>query len=80
MGFVASKCDTSLFIYKSTNHTTYLLLYIDDIILTASSTTFLNYIISLLRGEFSMTDLGPLSHFLGIAVARSSTGLHLSHR
>lgn len=80
IGFVASKCDTSLFIYKSTNHTAYLLLYVDDIILTASSTSFLNYIISLLGGEFSMTDLGPLSHFLGVAVTHSPAGLHLSQR
>jgi hypothetical protein len=65
IGFVPSKRDTSLFIFKSTDHTTYLLLYIDDIILTASSSTFLHQIISSLHSEFSMTDLGPLHHFFG---------------
>jgi hypothetical protein len=37
LGFHGSKCDTSLFIPKSGKSSTYLLLYVDDIILTASS-------------------------------------------
>ncbi|GJS41949.1 ribonuclease H-like domain-containing protein [Tanacetum coccineum] len=45
--------------------TAYLLLYVDDIILTASSTSLLQRIISLLHAEFAMTDLGPLNYFLG---------------
>ncbi|GKD41277.1 ribonuclease H-like domain-containing protein [Tanacetum coccineum] len=44
--------------------TAYLLLYADDIILTASSTAFLQSIIATLHAEFSMTDLGPLNYFL----------------
>jgi hypothetical protein len=45
----------------------YLLLYVDDIILTASSTKLLSHIIELLHSEFAMTDLGDLHHFLGIS-------------
>jgi len=37
LGFVEAKSDTSLFVYLRRSDTTYLLLYIDDIILTASS-------------------------------------------
>jgi hypothetical protein len=37
LGFVEAKSDTSLFIYRSGADTAYLLLYIDDIIFTASS-------------------------------------------
>jgi hypothetical protein len=48
----------------------YLLLYIDDIILTASSTTLLHHTISILQREFTMKDLGPLHHFLGITIER----------
>ncbi|XP_071687233.1 uncharacterized mitochondrial protein AtMg00810-like [Rutidosis leptorrhynchoides] len=54
-------------------YTAYLLLYVDDIILTASSTTFLQRVISSLHKEFSMTDLGPLNYFLGISVTRTSS-------
>uniref|UniRef100_A0ACD5Z1H0 Uncharacterized protein n=1 Tax=Avena sativa TaxID=4498 RepID=A0ACD5Z1H0_AVESA len=80
IGFQASKSDTSLFVLRTPDHNAYLLLYVDDIILTASSTSFLDHIISTLSSEFSMTDLGPLSHFLGISASRTSVGLHLSQK
>ena len=77
-GFTASTSDTSLFVYKEGADVAYLLLYVDDIILTASSTRLLHRIIELLHSEFAMTDLGDLHHFLGISVTRSSDGLFLS--
>ncbi|GJV76739.1 ribonuclease H-like domain-containing protein [Tanacetum coccineum] len=58
--------------------TTYLLLYVDDIILTASSTSLLHRIISLLHAEFAMTDLSPLNYFLGISVMRTTSSIFLS--
>ena len=64
--------------YHQTSDTAYLLLYVDDIILTASSQKFLDHIVSLLRSEFSMTNLGLLHHFLGIAVVRDTSILFLS--
>ncbi|KAK1607850.1 hypothetical protein QYE76_031523 [Lolium multiflorum] len=80
MGFTASKTDTSLFVLRSGSDTAYLLLYVDDIIVTASSTGFLQRLLKRLHSEFAMTDLGDLHFFLGIAVSRSSTGLFLSQR
>ncbi|GKC15221.1 ribonuclease H-like domain-containing protein [Tanacetum coccineum] len=56
----------------------YLLLYVDDINLTASSTAPLQHLIGSLHHEFDMTDLGALIYFLGIFVVRHSTGLFLS--
>ena len=56
----------------------YLLLYVDDIVLTASSDALLHSIIGRLHIEFAMTDLGVLHHFLEISVTRSSDGLFLS--
>ncbi|KAJ0798162.1 putative RNA-directed DNA polymerase [Helianthus annuus] len=76
-GFSNSKCDNSLFIYTRGSQTAYLLLYVDDIILTASSNELLQDIINKLSREFAMTDLGPLHHFLGIKVTRSDRGLFL---
>ncbi|WVZ97783.1 LOW QUALITY PROTEIN: hypothetical protein U9M48_043295 [Paspalum notatum var. saurae] len=58
----------------------YLLLYVDDIILTASSSALLQHVTALLHSKFAMTDLGALHHFLGISVTRSSDGLFLSQR
>ncbi|GJT07829.1 ribonuclease H-like domain-containing protein [Tanacetum coccineum] len=54
--------------------TIYLLLYVDDIVLTASSEGLLQRIIGSLHQEFAMTDLGPLNYFLGISVTRDSSG------
>ncbi|GJY75003.1 ribonuclease H-like domain-containing protein [Tanacetum coccineum] len=78
VGFSSSRCDSSLFIYRHGNKVAYLLIYIDDIVLTASSTDLLQRIISSLHKEFDMTDLGALNYFLGISVTRDSTGMFLS--
>ncbi|PWA99952.1 ribonuclease H-like domain-containing protein [Artemisia annua] len=80
VGFSHSRCDSSLFIYKQGTDTAYLLLYVDDIVLTAFSDSLLQRIISSLHQEFAMTDLGPLNYFLGISVSRDSTGLFLSQK
>ncbi|GJZ07935.1 ribonuclease H-like domain-containing protein [Tanacetum coccineum] len=68
-GFYHSRCDSSLFIYRQGSQIAYLLLYVDDIILTASSTALLQQIIDSLHKEFDMTDLGALNYFLGISAA-----------
>ncbi|GKF19829.1 ribonuclease H-like domain-containing protein, partial [Tanacetum coccineum] len=60
--------------------TAYLLLYVDDIVLTASSKSLLHQIIRSLHQEFAMTDLSPLNYFLGISVTRGSLGLFLSQK
>ncbi|GJU68696.1 ribonuclease H-like domain-containing protein [Tanacetum coccineum] len=60
--------------------TAYLLLYVDDIVLTASSEGLLQRIISSLHQEFAMTDLGPHNYFLGISVTHDSSGLFLSQK
>ncbi|GJR92437.1 ribonuclease H-like domain-containing protein [Tanacetum coccineum] len=51
----------------------YLLLYMDDIILTASSIVLLQQLIDSLHREFDMTDLRALNYFLGISTVRHST-------
>ncbi|XP_021756090.1 uncharacterized protein LOC110721250 [Chenopodium quinoa] len=65
IGFVCRKSDNSLFILRHGANVAYLLLYVDDIVLTASSEQLKCDIIALLKSEFSMTDLGKLSFFGG---------------
>ncbi|GKD24717.1 ribonuclease H-like domain-containing protein [Tanacetum coccineum] len=65
--------------WQGTN-TTYLLLYVDDIVLTASSEGLLQRIIRSLHQEFAMTDLGPLNYFLGISVTCDSSRLFFSQK
>ena len=78
LGFVASSSNTSPFVFKGGADTVYLLLYVDDIILIASSTTLQGRLIHCLHAEFTMTDLGDIHHFLGIAVTRTPGSLFLS--
>jgi hypothetical protein len=78
LGFQSSKSDSSLFVLRHGSSLAYLLLYVDDIILTANSTTLLQKLINQLQTEFAMSDLGRLQHFLGISVHRNKDGLILS--
>jgi hypothetical protein len=80
LGFIEAKTDSSLFIYHSGADTIYLLLYVDDIVLTASSSSLLQRIIRALQQEFSLKDLGQLHHFLGMQVQHTPSGLFLSQR
>ncbi|GJR04581.1 ribonuclease H-like domain-containing protein [Tanacetum coccineum] len=78
LGLVFSTVDvTHHFLFTDT---AYLLLYVDDIVLTASSTALLQRIIASLHAEFSMTDLGPLNYFLGVSVTRNTSGMFLSQQ
>ncbi|GJT56319.1 ribonuclease H-like domain-containing protein [Tanacetum coccineum] len=80
VGFQHSHCDTSLFIYRQGMDTVYLILYVDDIVLTTSSQALLQQIISSLHTKFAMTDLGSLNYFLGISVTRDSSRMFLSQK
>jgi hypothetical protein len=80
IGFVEAKSDTSLFIYRRGDDIVYLLLYVDDIVLTTSTTDLLQRTILALQREFAMKDLGHLHHFLGITVERRPRSLFLHQR
>ena len=80
IGFIESKSDASLFVLHHGTTTAYLLLYVDHIILTASSQPTLHHIIVQLSREFSMKDLGPLRHFLGMSITCTPSTIHLSQR
>jgi hypothetical protein len=77
IGFTASLVDTSLFIYLSGNVKLYMLIYVDDIILTGTHASVISSLITRMQQEFPLKDLGPLNFFLGIQVTRTHSGLHL---
>jgi hypothetical protein len=80
LGFVEAKSDTSLFVYRRSADTTYLLLYVNDIILTASSPELLQHTTTALQQQFAMKDLGPLHHFLGVSFEQRPDDLFLHQR
>lgn len=62
------------------NNITILLLYIDEIILTASSGSLLQHIIRSLNAKFTMTDLNNLHYFFNIFVTNNNNNLYLSQQ
>ena len=80
LGFVASKADLSLFVLNDTTSILYVLIYVDDIIITGSNDVAVQDIIQHLHTEFAITDLGSLSFFLGVEALRDATGLYLTQR
>jgi hypothetical protein len=68
LGFRSMHSDASLFVYRQGSDAAYLLLYVDDIILTASSSALLPQLIDRLHAEFALKDLGQLHYFLGLEV------------
>lgn len=67
IGFINSISDSSLFILNNNGSLIYLLVYVDDIIVTSNSDTLLENF-TVISAHFSLKDLGHLSHFLGIEV------------
>lgn len=52
----------------------------DDLVLTGDDTEEIDAITTALHQTFKIKNLGNLTYFLGLEVARNSTGLHLSQR
>lgn len=77
-GFIQSQADASLFTKKSPTGITLVLVYVDDILLTGSDTSYIADLIKSLSTKFVMKDLGTLSYFLGIEVLRHGSSIILS--
>lgn len=78
LGFIKSSSDNSLFVYSKGEDQAYLLLYVDDILLTASSPALRQLITTMLKKEFEMSDDGKLKYFLGIKIDYNADGMLLS--
>jgi len=65
LGFIGSKADSSLFLYRTQSITIFMLIYVDDIIITASDPAAITNLLQLLNADFAVKDLGDLHYFLG---------------
>ena len=80
IGFEGSHTDSSLFIYKSDAVVLYILLYVDDIVITGNSSVAITTCLKQLSTEFKLRDLGRLHYFLGIEVLHLPKGILLSQQ
>jgi hypothetical protein len=71
---------THLTIHLRGTNIAYLLLYINDIVLTASNPKLLQHTTTALQQQFTMKDLDPLHHFLGVTVEQRFDDLFLHQR
>ena len=75
IGFCASPADGNLFILRHGSSIAFLLLYVDDIIITGNTSSFVSSLIKLLGVDFDLKDLGLLHYFLGLQIDYTSSGL-----
>jgi len=78
LGFQKSKVDPSLVIYHNEIVLCYLLVYVDDLVITWSNSSLLTHVIHNLGIQFSLKDMGTIHYFLGLDVVPTTTGLFLS--
>ncbi|KAD4981730.1 hypothetical protein E3N88_18401 [Mikania micrantha] len=77
LGFKGSKTDPSLFIYSAHRTLLYMLVYVDDIILTSNDPRAIDRVVHSLSTTFTIQDMGHLSYFLGIEIIpKVSSPLH----
>lgn len=67
-GFSRARSDHSLFVKHSPSSTIYVLVYVDDILVTGNVPSEVSYHISLLHKQFALKDLGSIHYFLGVEV------------
>jgi hypothetical protein len=80
LGFHGSQSDTSLFIFRTTTLTMFVLIYVDDIIITSPSPEAIDGLLSTLKSDFAVKNLGHLKFFLGIEVIPNEHGVILSQQ
>ena len=80
IGFKQSKNEYSLFTRKYENTLVFLLVYVDDIIISGNNQEEINSVKAQLQKRFKIRDLGKLQYFLGLEVVRTSEGIHISQR
>ena len=68
------------FIYHSATVTIYFLIYVDDLIVTASKPSAVDDLLCHLKADSTIKDLGNLNFFLGVEVLSNFTGLMLSQK
>ena len=76
-GFICSKADPSFF-FLNESIIAYMLIYVDDIILTGTNPFCLSQLMTQLSTEFALKNLGALHFFLGVKAQTTSKGMHLT--
>ncbi|KAL5855596.1 hypothetical protein ACOSQ4_005398 [Xanthoceras sorbifolium] len=77
-GFINSRSNVNLFYKTVGSHLLLLLVYVDDILITGSSSALIHKLISDFNSTFALKTLGSVNYFLGFEVLKNSSGLLLT--
>ena len=80
VGYQQINTDHTIFFRQHGGHTTMLVVYVDDMIITGNDEGEIAQLKARLGKEFEVKDLGQLRYFLGIEVACGEEGVVLSQR
>ena len=79
-GFKQSKSDYSLFTRVINDKVIFILVYVDDLLITGTNVDGIITIKAALHSAFTIKDLGLARYFLSLEMARSSQGTFLNQR
>ena len=79
-GFRQSHSDSSLFIRWTPKGYTFLLVYVDDMILSGNDVAGITDLKLHLTRHFRVKDLGPLTYFLGLDFVHNKSGIRVHQR
>lgn len=71
---------TTPFLLSLSANVVIILVFVDDLLITSNNSSSINQLKKDLHQEFTFKDLGLIRYFLGIEVARSSSGTLLHQR
>jgi len=81
LGFKKCSVEFGIYVQKlSDGGTVIICLYVDDLLITGSSTSEIEKVKEKLKLEFEMTDLGELSFFLGMKFVKLKAGIVISQQ
>jgi hypothetical protein len=76
--FVCCNSDQNVYMLRTTDSLLLLVLYVDDLFITGSSTSVIVAVKRILHDRFLMMDMGPLHFFLGLDISQDASGIKLS--
>lgn len=73
--FKQSKTDSCLYTNMSECKLTYLIVYVDDLLVAGNDLKFISYVEKVLKKAFHITDLGEVHYCLGVQIERDAKGI-----